>query len=328
MENKIYYKITNAEEKHYDFQYRDGLNILKEEFNDNPYYHCCKGGLYFTDIDHIADFLEYGIYLREITLPINEQNFKMIKDNNKYRANMIILGKRYELKDVSTIKMLMERSPYTTTRDSLVWWNISNGCVDGLEYMINNGAKINGDLKFAIEHVSWRGYSEMLKYLLTKFNNLNLNVLMLDSIRNNQYGSELINLKTIQAFVEAGVDVHVENERLLINYAAHGMYSIVKYLIENGADIHAANDYALRRIVHLNDIEMVKYLIEKGANVHAQDEQAIEYAVENSNPKMVKYLLEQGANVKNGQVLKKSVEKGNIEIIKILLDNGSIIDPG
>ena len=50
MENKIYYKITNASENHHGFQYQDGLNELQEEFNDNPDDHCCAGGLYFTDL--------------------------------------------------------------------------------------------------------------------------------------------------------------------------------------------------------------------------------------------------------------------------------------
>ena len=61
--NKTYYKITNAKENHHGFQYKDGLNILEEEFNDNPNDHCCAGGLYFSDVEHIFAFLHYGIYL-------------------------------------------------------------------------------------------------------------------------------------------------------------------------------------------------------------------------------------------------------------------------
>ena len=30
-----YFKIINQNKKHHDFQYIDGLNILKGEFNDN-----------------------------------------------------------------------------------------------------------------------------------------------------------------------------------------------------------------------------------------------------------------------------------------------------
>ena len=46
--NKIYYKITNAKENHHGFQYRTGLNILQEKFNDSPE-KCGAGGLYFSN---------------------------------------------------------------------------------------------------------------------------------------------------------------------------------------------------------------------------------------------------------------------------------------
>ena len=57
-----YYKITNKEENHYGYQYVDGLNILKEEFNDNQNDSCCEGGFYFTTLDFIHDFYDYGVY--------------------------------------------------------------------------------------------------------------------------------------------------------------------------------------------------------------------------------------------------------------------------
>jgi len=91
--NKLYFKITNTNENHYGFQYNDGLNVLKDKFNNNPKATCVPGGLYFTDAEHIFEFLTYGIYLREVTLPVNDPDFKMVKDGNKWRANKIILGK-------------------------------------------------------------------------------------------------------------------------------------------------------------------------------------------------------------------------------------------
>ena len=42
-------------------------------------------------------------------MPINEPKFKMIIDKNNYRANMIILGKRYKLFSVKTFKMLKKK---------------------------------------------------------------------------------------------------------------------------------------------------------------------------------------------------------------------------
>lgn len=101
-----YFKVTNKDELHHGFQYNDGLNVLKEKFNDNLYKECVAGGLYFSDSEKIPNFYNYGIYIREVFLPENDPDFKMVKLNDKYRANKIILGKRYSLEDPDTFKKL------------------------------------------------------------------------------------------------------------------------------------------------------------------------------------------------------------------------------
>ncbi len=88
---KLYFKITNHNENHQGFQYRDGLNILTQPFNDNPKDSCVAGGFYFTDVDNIFEFLHHGVHLREVILPTDDPDFKIIKDGkNKWRANKII----------------------------------------------------------------------------------------------------------------------------------------------------------------------------------------------------------------------------------------------
>src|ERR1700733_6675589 len=99
METKLYWKITNENENHHGYQYKDGLNVLIEEFE--PEGSCVPGGFYFTETKDILKFLVYGVYLREVILPLDDPNFKMVKDpsGDKYRSNMIILGKKYNLSD-------------------------------------------------------------------------------------------------------------------------------------------------------------------------------------------------------------------------------------
>src|SRR5437016_5476250 len=106
----MYYKITNRWENHHGFQYSDGLNILKEEFNNDPDQSCCAGGLYFTDAYNIFKFMNFGIYVREVFLPTDNPDFRIVKDESgdKWRANMIMLGKRYDLHDCNTLKYLVE----------------------------------------------------------------------------------------------------------------------------------------------------------------------------------------------------------------------------
>ena len=89
-----YFKITNIDEIHNNFVYGEGLNCLKDDLDKH-------NGLYFTTIEYIPKYYYIGIYLREIILPV-DTDFKMIKFEDKYRANKIILGKKYSLYDPVT----------------------------------------------------------------------------------------------------------------------------------------------------------------------------------------------------------------------------------
>lgn len=103
-----FYKVTNGEETHYGFEYHDGLNELAEPFNDDPNFLCGAGGLYFTDLKNINRFYSYGTNIREIFLPKNDPDFKMVQiaEESKWRANKIILGKKYSLFDDETYRIL------------------------------------------------------------------------------------------------------------------------------------------------------------------------------------------------------------------------------
>ena len=99
-----FFKITNAEETHFGYEYVDGENILAEEFNDDPNIKCGAGGFYFTTKGYISRFYSFGIYLREITIPVDDPDFRIIKckDATKWRSNKIILGTRHSLFDPET----------------------------------------------------------------------------------------------------------------------------------------------------------------------------------------------------------------------------------
>ena len=261
--NKTYYKITNVEENHHGFQYKDGLNILEEKFNDNPEAHCCAGGLYFTDAKNIFEFLDYGIYLRKITLPVENPNFKMVVDEKKYRANMIILGKRYELSNVETIKMLIEAGAEVHADDDCALrHSANNGHLEVVKYLIEKGADIHANNDSALRYSAYNGHLEVVKYL-----------------------------------IEKGADVHTEKNYALRWSACNGHLEIVKYLIEKGADVHAENDYALTLSANNGYLEVVKYLIEAGADVHANDDLALRWSASNEHLEVVKYLIEAGANI-------------------------------
>lgn len=170
LENKIYYKITNVDENHNGFKYQDGLNVLKQKFNDNSYDHCVIGGLYFTDVEHIFEFLDYGIYVREIMLPLENPDFKMIKDGkNKYRANMFILGKKYDLDKIETFKMLIEKGANVHAgNEYALRYSIRNGNLEMVKYLIENGADINNKKVLGTIHYVKDRHLEVVKYLIEK----------------------------------------------------------------------------------------------------------------------------------------------------------------
>lgn len=71
---------------------------------NNCYLQKVLRGLYFTDKENIHKFYSYDIYLKEIILPTENLIFKMVQDpsGDKYRVNMIFLGKKYLLTDSET----------------------------------------------------------------------------------------------------------------------------------------------------------------------------------------------------------------------------------
>lgn len=87
----MYYKITNKDEIHFGYEYKDGLNIDT------------KDGMYFTDKQNLYNFLQFGIYIRKVTIP---RGIKIIKDTSfntiKWKAKQIILGEKINLYDLNT----------------------------------------------------------------------------------------------------------------------------------------------------------------------------------------------------------------------------------
>ena len=233
----LFFKITNTNENHIGFQYQDGLNILKEEFNDNPNKSCCAGGLHFTNAENIFKFLDYGIYLRKITLPTDNPDFRVIKDSagDKWRANMIILGERYDLCNVDTFKYLIEQKADIHTDDDIVLqWSARKGYWDIVKFLIAEGCDIHADDDLVLKLSAKNGHLDIVKFL-----------------------------------VELGANIHVDNDYALRWSARKGHLDIVKFLVELGASIHAKNDYALRWSTVNGYIDVVKFLVEIGADIHA-----------------------------------------------------------
>lgn len=103
--NCLYYKVTNATENHHGYQYKEGENILPDTFNADPNVTCGPGGFYFTKLEFIHHFLDFGVNIREVFLP---KDCNMVQDCSgiKWRADKINLGRKFSLFDPQTYVML------------------------------------------------------------------------------------------------------------------------------------------------------------------------------------------------------------------------------
>ncbi|AVL94325.1 putative ankyrin repeat protein [Megavirus vitis] len=266
MSSELFLKVTNKEECHNKYPYKDGLNKLEDKFNDNPKDSCVPGRLYFCKPEHIHYYFGYGIYLREIYLPIDNPDFKMVKDpeGNKYGANMIILAKRRSLADPET-------------------WEFMIG--QGLDLCAYNGLAA----KNAIKH----GYFPIIKKILKDKYNINV----YKNIFSEQLKNAVLNgdLDKVKELVENGADITTDKNFAIKNAASNGFLNMVMYLVKNGANIHADNDYAVRHALANEHLDVAKYLVSVGANIHAVNNYALRWASYRGLSKIVQYIVENGA---------------------------------
>jgi hypothetical protein len=92
--NKKFYKITNEKECHHNFQYKDGLN--EDTILFNPSGKCNSGGLYFTELNKIGLWIDYGKNIREIE--VLDDSLIYI-ENDKFKTNKFILQNKVLLED-------------------------------------------------------------------------------------------------------------------------------------------------------------------------------------------------------------------------------------
>ena len=261
LSQKKFFKITNKKENHHGFQYTDGLNILKEPFAEKG--SCVAGGLYFTDINNIFEFLNFGIYLREITLPFDDPDFKIVKDRNKWRANKIILGKRYNLWEKETFEYLVSIGANVHAfSDFPLSWASGNGYLDVVKYLVSIGANVHVDNEYPLMYASVEGRLEVVKYLIS-----------------------------------VGANIHANNDSAIRHASEEGHLDVVKYLISVGANIHANNDSAIKHASEEGHLDVVKYLVAMGADIHSMNNYAVKYASKEGHTDVVNYLVSLGAKL-------------------------------
>jgi ankyrin repeat protein len=171
---KQFFKITNINENHHGFQYQDGLNILTESFNDNPQDSCVAGGFYITTVQYINNFYGYGVNLREVILPLDDSEFKIVEDpcGDKWRVNKLILGNKYSLYDPKTYELFFLNMQ---ENHDIIIHACANGNIEFLEWWIeNNDIEVCNDIldnlnpcAYPLDIVSRHGNVDILQWWRT-----------------------------------------------------------------------------------------------------------------------------------------------------------------
>ncbi|BCS82550.1 ankyrin repeat protein [Cotonvirus japonicus] len=314
MSSKLYLKITNKQECHNGYQYQDDLNILQEKFNDNPNDSCAPGGLYFCEPKYIHHYFGYGVNLREVYLPTNNPDFKMIKDpeGKKYRANMIILGKKHNLSDPKTWEFM--NTIGVKFEKSSLHHIIRKNYFECLKYLISIGVAINTLNYNSLPEASARGRLEIVKYLIPLENNKEI---IFEAQRRASDTNNLIMIQYLLGEVKIRYESFMylspysrgeNNKKITYDYehlcedlfflnCEYGNLEIIKYLVHQGAKINTDDDYALIIASKYGKLDVVKYLISQGANVHAYKNKSIISAHKYGHQDVIKYLIENGAKI-------------------------------
>lgn len=131
-----FYKITSEDEWHHRMHYQDGLNVDCLPFN--PKGSCQSGGLYFSR-EYILRFLNFGSWVREVTLPEGEAVHKETSyDSVKWKAHRIILGPRRRVDALVIQELIIEGAyPHVIDRGFLID-AIQSHQTDVFKVLLNN----------------------------------------------------------------------------------------------------------------------------------------------------------------------------------------------
>ena len=348
---KLYFKVTNREECHYGFQYQDGLNVLTEPFIEDEIE--SPNGFHFTDIENILIYLDFGCYLREIRLPTDDQEFKIVQAGEHiWRANKIILGKRRELSDINTFNYLLNVGLDIEYSVLEVSWAAANGYLDIVKLFVENGSGCISK-EIAIMGAASSGHFEIVKYLME---NVNTSDLINDLLANAASSGHL---PMVEFLVENGANIHYRNEYALRNAvrkghtdivdylikmganldidkdhnpslielaASNGRLSMIKYLVQLGLDIHIDNDISLYESSRGGHFNVVCFLVDAGANVCAKDSRPMWIAAANGHLDIVKYLVQTGANIhaKNDWAIKVAAKNGHLDTVRYFIEQQQV----
>nr|WBF70225.1 ankyrin repeat protein [Megavirus caiporensis] len=251
-----FYKFIDESWIQRGFLYKEGLNVLDKPFEKHG--SCVPGGLYFTDMANILDYLSYGTRLVEVTIPIDAQVVVDDYDSHKWRADKIIVKNIGIITDIDTIQYLIDKDAnFTKYIHKFYDISIKNHNYVLLKFLLKNFLKDYYKIQKKIKNtVVTHGYyyEDKITYTLIK------------------YGAKIDDY-----FIN---DI-IEGECLNLAKA------ILKYKTSLTNNLYVlAGKYD-----KLGIIELVYKYFPKIKSYYHLNNKIIYYAVINNNPNIVKYMI-------------------------------------
>lgn len=311
MEKKlVFYKMTTDSETQESFVFKTGLNIVYDEFikfSLSPSDSNCYGG-FFTKIEDVLKYIDYGENIREVTLPDkktcilvqmnNEDNVKFAKTCQN--TNCIFIEHGQFIKEVVSDNSFLQIFEKITEKDA-----------HGKDVVKEKNIK---EIK----------YSKEKNFILIKENNNN-------KWRANEFflgdPMNLGHVETYKYLKRKGANIHGGFEIAFKEACEKNRLQVVKYLIEEeGIYVNTDNSFGLKWSCSLGHVEVATYLISKGAFINAENHYALIRACLNNHIAIVKLLVENGADVtvSDNAPLRYSSEKGYLDIVTYLLDHPKV----
>jgi len=353
-----YFKITNRKEIHHDFPYKDGLNILDKPFETEG--SCVEGGLYFTMIEYLHQYYEYGIYIREIFLPETDPDFQMVRDPNgdKWRANKIILGNRYSLLDPETYNIFgldIERnSPVVDIASKygsilLLEWYKKNksttklkhtsmsmddasgkGHVDVLQWWLDselklkftNDALINAAEKGRIDVLNWwkKYFPEFVKKFMKEYNSSPDDYDILKKISQKGF-LDVLNWLKVEKF-----QLKSAGDFMTVTAAEYNQIKLLDWLKENLL-LPNKFTYAINMAIRSGHVEVLEWFKKLGPIKYSSG--LIDIACENGHVHVLEWLKNNSNKnpfyLCSSEAMDIASKNGHIEVLEWLKNNSGEI---
>lgn len=155
-----YYKILHEDLYHYGMQYHLGLNEDVKPFNPESE---CDSGLFFTDKEHVLDYLCYnhGTKLAVIEIPEGEQ---IVNIGDVYKAHRIVIKEIQNLWTAENYEWMQNNFNNNTY---LFRCACRNGALDFAKWLYTNfkNIDIHAFNEYAFRSACMFGYLDIAKWL-------------------------------------------------------------------------------------------------------------------------------------------------------------------